>query len=153
MSAPADTTVRIYPDLDSFRNATGEPGWVAAHTSGTTIDVQPLREMQPVLKHEILHVILESHAAPGLPIWFREGVVEWMSGDKANTEAGGDKVERDLRQRRVRSDAESAYAAAASRVSELVHRYGETAVLGWVGTGLAPEVKNSSASKDTTKSR
>lgn len=29
--------IRGYPDLDTFRNATAEPGWVAAHTDGLRI--------------------------------------------------------------------------------------------------------------------
>ena len=30
----SDVTVRAYPDVGTFRDATGEPGWVAARTSG-----------------------------------------------------------------------------------------------------------------------
>ena len=36
-----DWEIRVYPDVDTFRNATGEPGWVAAHSRGLRIDMQP----------------------------------------------------------------------------------------------------------------
>ena len=153
LSAPAETTVRVYPDVDSFRNATGEPGWVAAHSVRTSIDVQPLRDMKPVLKHEMLHLVLESHAVPGLPVWFREGVVEWLSGESGEASGAADDLDHDLRQRQMRGDAERAYAQAGARVGDLVRRYGEGTVLGWVEGGLPADVKNSSVSKDSTNNR
>jgi hypothetical protein len=61
---------RHYPTLDAFRNATGEPGWVAARTVGTRIDLQPAASSHETLHHELLHVLVETHAAPGLPVWF-----------------------------------------------------------------------------------
>ena len=39
---PTNIEIRVYPDLDTFRNATGEPGWVAAHTEGRRIHLQPV---------------------------------------------------------------------------------------------------------------
>lgn len=40
-SAPPGIELRVYPDVESFRNATGEPGWVAAFTQGRRIQLQP----------------------------------------------------------------------------------------------------------------
>jgi stage II sporulation protein D len=126
---PANVEIRIYPDVESFRNATGEAGWVAAYTEGRRIHMQPaavLRSrdaLDSTIRHELFHVAVESHAAPGLPLWFREGLVRFLNG-QAQTD-----------------------------VADLVQRYGKVTVLGWVECGLPPEVKNSSISHAATKSK
>lgn len=153
MTGPPDVTVRIYADVDTFRNATGEPGWVAAHSSAVAIDLQPLKDVKPVLDHEMLHLVMESHAIPDLPVWFREGLVEWLSGGRSDAGAPVTDLDGDLRQRQTRGTAERAYSHAAARVGALVSRYGEAKVLGWVETGLPADVKNSIASRDSTKSK
>src|SRR5262249_31468691 len=43
---PTNIELRVYPDLDTFRNATGEPGWVAAHTEGRRIHLQPTETLR-----------------------------------------------------------------------------------------------------------
>ena len=79
--APAGIEIRVYPDVETFRNATGEPGWVAARTTGRRIQLQPaalLRDrgaLDSTLRHELLHVFVEARAASGIPVWFREGLV------------------------------------------------------------------------------
>ena len=81
---PAASKIRVYPDVETFRNATGEPGWVAARTSGRRIQLQPaavLRErgaLDSTIHHELLHVFVEAQAAGGLPVWFREGLVGYL---------------------------------------------------------------------------
>ena len=160
LAAPGTITVRLYPDLDSFRNATGEPGWVAAHTSASTIDLQPASILnrnggvKPVLEHEMLHVVFESHAVAGLPIWFREGLVEYLStGDHHVAHGQPSASETGLRQRKSRADADRAYAQAVAQVAALIRRYGETTVLGWIERGLPADVKYSSDNSATTKSK
>ncbi len=157
--------IRAYPDLDSFRNATGEPGWVAARTSGRNIDLQPpdildsRGALRQTLRHEILHVMVEAHAAPALPVWFREGLVEWLSavGQASGRSSDGEffvtSPPHDLLQRVDRKRAEQAYEAAEARVRGLAKRYGADAVLIWVARGLPEEVKNSSESSAATNSR
>ncbi|HTT60817.1 MAG TPA: SpoIID/LytB domain-containing protein [Bryobacteraceae bacterium] len=147
---PARVEIRIYPDLDSFRNATGEPGWVAAFTEGRRIQLQPafvLRSrgvLDETVRHELFHVAVESRAAPGSPVWFREGIVEYLSGSRAGGDTGTSPAE---------ASARRAHADAARAVAGLVKHYGEAAVLGWVERGLPPEVRNSSVSQPATKSR
>src|SRR5262249_38145705 len=34
--------LRIFPTLDTYRNATGQPGWIAAYTRGHSISLQPV---------------------------------------------------------------------------------------------------------------
>ena len=146
--APDGVEIRVYPDLDSFRNSTGEPGWVAARTDGRRVHLQPVAELrshgalESTVRHEMLHVVVESQAAAGLPPWFREGLVEYLSGGGAHTMrvASGD-TDSAMRQRASPAEARRAYEQAAARVAGLVARYGEAAVLGWVRSGLPAEVK------------
>ncbi|MGA2136253.1 MAG: SpoIID/LytB domain-containing protein [Bryobacteraceae bacterium] len=125
---PANVEIRVYPDMDSYRNSTGEPGTVAAYTEGRRIHMQPVDVLRSreilagTIRHELFHVLVESRAVPGLPVWFREGLVEYLAGQKTSMDL-------------------------------LVKRYGEATVLGWVVRGLPPEVMNSSASQAATKSR
>src|ERR1019366_5943332 len=96
----------VYPDLDSFRNSTGEPGWVAARTDGRRVHLQPaavLRShgaLESTVRHEMLHVVVESQAAGGLPVWFREGLVEYLAGPgKHAAGAVSEQTDRGMRQR------------------------------------------------------
>ena len=72
--------MRLYPDVETFRNATGEPGSVAAYTVGNRIQMQPLKTPRQTLRHELLHVLVETQAKDGLPIWFRESLVGYLCG-------------------------------------------------------------------------
>jgi stage II sporulation protein D len=143
---PAGVEIREYPDVDTFRNATGEPGWVAARTEGRRIQLQPasvLRgrgALEETLTHELLHVLVESEAAAGLPVWFREGLVEVLAGRARPAGTMRIPSDAELRQTGDQAMARRAYADAAGAAAELVKRYGETAVLGWVKRGLPAEV-------------
>jgi stage II sporulation protein D (peptidoglycan lytic transglycosylase) len=137
--APRGIELRVYPDLATFRDATAEPGWVAAHTSGRRIDLQPAAVLRArdvldsTLRHEMLHVFIESRAVPGLPLWFREGLVEYLNGGVAAGHEGSDDG---IADRGDEAQARAANRAAAARVANLVARNGLTAVLGWVSSGL-----------------
>ncbi len=135
-AAPRALEIREYPDTESFRDATGEPGWVAAYSRGARIEMQPLHDAEKTLRHEMLHVLVEAQSAPGLPLWFREGLVEYLS-DPAQA-AGGARIpsETDLRQTTDAARARRAYADAAAEVANLARRYGEGAVLRWVKSGI-----------------
>ena len=156
---PHHLEIYLYPDLDRFRNATGEPGWVAAHTTGERVHLQPaaiLRSrgiLEQTLRHEFLHVLAEFQARADLPLWFREGIVEYL----ANPPAGGAPAhipsDADLRQTSDAARARQAYEDSARAVAELARRYGETAVLDWVKRGVPPEVTNTSDSHAATKSK
>ena len=159
-SNPPEVTIRVYPDIETFRNATAEPGWVAAHTSGTTIDLQPTAVLQArgvltqTLRHELLHVAVERQAAPGLPVWFREGLVEYLNGGaKSSITDVNAPTDEDFEQRQDKHRAQTAYTQARTRVAALVNRYGEDAVLGWLKRGLPAEVRNSSMSSAKTNSK
>jgi stage II sporulation protein D len=161
LSLPRDVEIRVYPDMDTYRNATGEPGWVAAHTAGRRISLQPASVLASrgvldrTIRHELLHVLIESHAAPTLPVWFREGLVGYLEVPAGAAPAPDRRTpnDADLRQTADAAKARRAYADAAAAVGTLARRYGETAVFAWVETGLPAEVKNASSSHDPTKSK
>lgn len=146
---PQNVEVRIYPDTEVFRNATAEPGWVAAVTTGTRIHVQ---HVDGTLRHELLHVLVETHAKPGLPVWFREGLVEYLS-DRRESGALPETGDTALRQRSDEARARRAYGAANQRVAALVRRYDAATVLTWVTRGLPPELNSSINSQPATNSR
>jgi stage II sporulation protein D len=113
--------IQIYPSLTVFRNATGEPGWVAASSKGRVIRVQPAAADRATLRHEMYHVAIEGNSRVALPLWFREGL--------ALSLAGGAK------------SSDPVYADARSRVDACLRRYGKAAVLGWLATGLPEELR------------
>jgi stage II sporulation protein D len=131
--------VRVYPDVETFRDATGAPGWIAGYTSGRRVHLQPLRgDLERTLRHELLHVAIESQARPGLPVWFHEGLALYLEGGVRGVAAIPKDAE--LRSTDART-ARQAYVQAGRAVAGLVSRYGREAVLDWVKRGLPPEVK------------
>ena len=165
---PAGVVIRVYPDLDTFRSATGEPGWVAAHTDvvsnngGRHIDLQPVallrsrNALDSTLSHELLHVLIETRAsrsASNLPEWFREGLVGYLEGGAKPDSNSARPSDADLRQTTDQDKARRAYAQAAAAVAGLVQTYGESAVLDWAGRGLPREVTNASTSHEAPKSK
>jgi stage II sporulation protein D len=142
---PAGIEIRVYPDLDTFRNATSEPGWVAARTSARRIELQPaamLRTrgvLEGTLRHELLHVFVEAQAVVGLPLWFREGLVGYLEGAPPVAWKSGSAG---AQQKGDEARARSAYAANTAQVGELVRRYGRDAVLDWLRRGMPPEVRS-----------
>jgi stage II sporulation protein D len=157
-TVPRNLEIRVYPDLDAFRDATGEPGWVAAHTTGSRIDLQPVSvlssrgALESTLSHELLHVLLGAQAQAGLPLWFGEGLVSFLAGGRGS---GVSRIPADseLRQTGDQARARRAYADATAFVADLTTRYGETVVLDWVKRGLPPEVTKASNSHAATKSK
>ena len=157
--APSNVEILVYSDLDTFRDATGEPGWVAAHTVGRRIHLQPTavlrarNALEPTVQHELLHVLVESQSAVGLPLWFREGLVEFL---EAPPHSGGPvriPADAELRDTTDAARARRAYEAAARAVADLVMRYGEGTVLGWVASGLPDAVRNTSTNQAPMKHR
>jgi stage II sporulation protein D len=137
--------LRVYPSVEVYRNATGQPGWVAASTRGRVIRLQPVRvlrdagTLEPTVEHELLHLVVESRARPDLPLWFREGVVLHLSRARAAPSDGSlsvEQLERMLAASRTEEELRRAYAAARARVDELVGQHGLPTVLQWVERGM-----------------
>ena len=141
-TARAGVRVVVYPTLDTYRDATGEPGFVWASTRGATIRLQPVERLiarsslESTLLHEMLHVLLEQRAANHLPHWFVEGLVVTLSGEPTQPATWTPDMERILAAPRDEAQLRAAYAGAAARVRNLIARRGQAVVLGWVETGL-----------------
>lgn len=139
--------LKIYATTAAFRNSTGEPGWVAASTRGRTIQLQSsdvLRQagtLESTIHHELLHMLIESYARRGTPLWFREGLVLYLAGPKPQTIAGHrfddvSALEKALRAPASEQQLRAAYAEAQSRVAQLARQHGKEALLDWVQNGL-----------------
>ncbi len=142
--------LRVYPTLDAFRDATGEPGWVAASTRGNVIRLQPpdvlqrTRSLDAVLRHEFLHLLVQSKSRPDTPLWLREGLVLWLNGDAARsrrTTMSLAQVERSLRSPASQEDLRAAYAAAQAQVAILARRNGKPGVIAMLSDGLPAELR------------
>jgi Sporulation protein and related proteins len=132
----ATPRLRIYPTVATFRDATGEPGWVAASARGLTIRFQP-RPPEPTILHELLHALVESRANARLPLWFREGAVLYLT---TSQKSKGKKVPppADSAFLHTQSEARQAYHAAQTCFTALVDQFGEPTVLSWIGKGIPP---------------
>jgi stage II sporulation protein D len=146
LTARSGVQVVVYPTLDAYRDATGEPGFLLASTRGSTIRLQPLERLRArsaldsTILHEMLHVILEQKARNPLPRWFVEGLVVTLSGENTGPAAWTPDVEHTLAAPPDQARLRAAYAAAATRVRALIARHGQAVVLGWVETGLSEDV-------------
>ena len=150
-------TIRVYPDLDTYRNHSANPGWMAAGTQaagggGHQIAFQPLsvlrrtNTLDALVRHELAHVLVLQRAREPLPRWFHEGLAQWMSrGDRIATPAASlkgsavpfrslEEVDECLRDPGL---GRSAHATAVARdlVTESIRVYGKDVVLGWVLRG------------------
>ncbi len=142
LKVKARPVVDVYPTVAMFRNATGEPGWVAGSTRENHIRLEPpavLKEqLGPLLRHEFLHLLIEGNAKPGTPLWFREGLVLFLSGDfgKPNNAMTNEEIDAAIAARGSEAEVKRAYAAAAARVAQLDDKQGRQKLLAWLRDGL-----------------
>jgi stage II sporulation protein D len=137
---PTRPQVKVYPTLDIYRDATGEPGWIAASTLGSVIRLQPIqmlertRSLDSTLRHEFLHMLIESHAARNAPLWLREGLAVYLSDVEGvkPAQADADVLERELDSARTEEEMRAAYRACAVAVAHVVQKNGLKAVLSWL---------------------
>jgi stage II sporulation protein D len=136
--------IKVYPTLAIYRDATGEPGWVAASTRGNTIRLQPIatlqrtRSLESTLRHEFLHLVLESQSRPDTPLWLREGLAIYLSTPDAVRPAHLDVTALERRMHSLQSETEmrAAYRECASAVAEAIGRNGKAEVLEWLKRGV-----------------
>lgn len=129
--------IKIYPTMAIYRDATGEPGWVAASTLADVVRLQPIFTLQKAnaldstLRHEFLHLIIESYAAPNAPLWLREGLAIYLSDPDSIKPAAVDPaiLERQLQSFKSEAEMRAAYRACASAVADAVKKNGLSTVL------------------------
>src|SRR5262249_8717281 len=132
--------IKVFPSVAIYRDATGEPGWVAASTLGSVIRLQPVIVLQQsnsldsTLVHEFLHMIVEANANPNAPMWLREGVVIYLSTPSRIAARPVDVSQLSVRLQSPKSEPElrSAYRDCGRAVAEAVRKHGLQAVLGWL---------------------
>jgi stage II sporulation protein D len=140
--------IEVYPTVAMFRDATGEPGWVAASTRHQRMRVQSpsvLHErFEGVVRHEFLHMLVEDNAESRTPLWFREGLVVYLGGDPPAAEEvtmTGAEVERAITSRDSLAEMQQAYAQAAAIVRDLDRRHGRAQLLTWLRSGLPDDIR------------
>ena len=129
--------VKVYPSIAIYRDATGAPGWVAASTLGSVVRLQQLGTLQrthaldSTLRHEFLHMLIESQAQRETPLWLREGLAIYISNPDAVGPAPVDVTALEKRLHSLRSEQEMrlAYRQCAAAVAEAVQNNGVAAVL------------------------
>jgi len=147
--------LQVFPTLDRYRDATGQPGWAAATTRGQTVRLQPIGQLrkrsilESTLRHEFFHLLIEPRARANTPLWFREGLVLYLSEpDKRNSPASplsGKEMEEILRNPGTREKQEKAYAAARDRVALMIQQNGKDTVLNWLSGGIPGDALGRSA--------
>ncbi len=139
--------LKVYATVAAFRDATGEPGWVAASTRGHTIRMQPADVLQDAgtlettLRHELLHMLIEAHVKPGTPLWFREGLTLYLAQPNADPPASTAfesvaTLEKALRNPASEQEMRRAYAEAQARVTRLARAHGKETLVGWLQNGF-----------------
>ncbi len=138
--------VQVYPTIAIYRDATGAPGWVAGSTLGNVIRLQPISTLQRMhaldstLRHEFLHLLIESKARPGTPLWLREGLTIYLSNYLSHPDSVKPAkldvaaLERRLHSLRSEEEMRTAYRESAAAVAEAVQENGLGTVLSWVQT-------------------
>jgi stage II sporulation protein D len=146
--------IEVYPSVAMYRDATGEPGWVAASTRKDHVRLEPPNvlsvRLADVLRHEFLHMLVESNAGPNIPLWFREGVVVYLTGEEqwpGSVSLSPAQIDEIIASRRSQSAMKNAYAAAAALVSALDRQYGRAELMMWLRSGIPRSVLNGSASR------
>jgi hypothetical protein len=97
--------------------------------------------LDSTLHHELLHMLIDSYTRPGTPLWFREGLVLYLTSAK---EAVPQKasledlttLDRLLHAPQSEEELRHAYAEARVRVTQLAQQYGNETLLQWVQSGL-----------------
>lgn len=138
----ARPVIKVYPTIAVYRDATGEPGWVAASTRGDTIRLQPITSLQrthvldQTLRHEFLHLLIESRARRDAPLWLREGLAIYFSNPDSVKPATIDAAALEEKLHSAGSEYEMrvAHRESASAVAEAIKKNGLETVVSWLKT-------------------
>lgn len=126
-----------------FVGRTGMPPWAAAATKNNTIELQPLkiltqrRILETTLRHELVHVLIESIASGKAPRWFTEGMAVYAAGEgrlfakqiaAKQLTMSTEEIDQALSAAKSANEMRTAYAAAYQLVKQLIRVEGENKV-------------------------
>lgn len=131
---PPRLRVETWAATEEFIRATGQPGWMAAASDGESIALQPLellarkRILNQTLRHELTHLTVYRLRAQGVPRWFEEGLVLYLTGERieppAPTQATDRGLEEAISQPRSEAGMKAAYALALAKVRRFARQQG-----------------------------
>jgi stage II sporulation protein D len=134
---PPRVRVETWGSVGEFIGATGQPGWMAASSDGQSVALQPLellarkRVLNQTLRHELTHLVVDRVRAKGVPRWFEEGWVLYLTGERieppTTAPMTATELEEAISKPRSEADLKAAYAQALERVRQLVRREGDAA--------------------------
>ena len=131
---PPRVEVRSWATTSEFTAATGQMGWMGGATDGQSIDLQPLALLAqkhillPTLRHELTHLAVHRLRAQGLPRWFEEGLVLYLTGERIDAQAplmSSAELDAAISRPRQAAETKAAYAQALERVRRLARDKGE----------------------------
>jgi len=122
-----------------FVGRTRMPPWAAAATSNNTIELQPLTLLkrrgilETTLRHELVHVLIETIGGGDAPRWFTEGMALYVAGEgrlfeKQVSSMSAEKIDQALSSPKSADEMRAAYAAAYNFVKQLIRVEGENKV-------------------------
>ncbi len=130
--------VVINKTTGDFVGRTGMPPWAAAATKNNRMELQPLpllkrrRILETTLRHELVHVLVDSIGGGQTPRWLAEGMAVHLAGEGKmlgqNNSSSVEAVEQALASAKSAEEMRSAYAAAYKLVKEMVQAQGEVKV-------------------------
>lgn len=130
--------VVINETTGDFVGRTGMPPWAAAATKHNRMELQPLallkqrRILETTLRHELVHVLIDSIGGGQTPRWLTEGMAVHLAGegkmmqrDQPGNSMSVEAVEQALGSAKSAAEMRRAYAAAHKLVKELIQGEGE----------------------------
>jgi SpoIID/LytB domain protein len=137
---PADTSLNIFINetTQDFIAATGQPGWAAAASRGSRMELQPLALLRrrgvvvTTLRHEYAHFVIDLLGRGKTPRWLSEGLAIYVAGEGAmlarfnpKSKWTREELERRLERPASADEMRSLYAASFNEVRALVRAEGE----------------------------
>ena len=135
---PPRVRVQTWDTSQEFLLATGQPGWMAGASDGESIALQPLsllaqkRILDGTLRHELTHLAVHKLRTQGVPRWFEEGFVLYLTRETIPLPSRSREISGTLDEAiaKPRSEAgmKASYAESLERVRRLARRHSEQAL-------------------------